>query len=229
MTVLGPVPTSSLGITLPHEHLLFDGSQWITGNNEVEKRTHAPLTVQPSSIGELHRNRNVSFENLASTEEIALEELNLFRQAGGSTVVDVSPPGLNRDPEGLKRLAKASGVNIIAATGHYCAFTHPPEVATQSIEDVASWMIKEIEEGIDETGIRAGVMGELGISPGGGHPDEWKVIRASSVAQQETGAAISIHNSLPYERQGMRVLRVLKDAGADLPTRCNGAHDSKHP
>jgi phosphotriesterase-related protein len=216
MTVRGPIPPDALGFTLPHEHLLFNESNWMGDGDEAAKRARAPLPVTLSSLGELHRNRNASLVNLQSNEEIAMGELGFFRDAGGSTVVDVSPPDLNRNVEGLKRLSDVSGVNIIAATGHYCAFVHPPEVAGQSLDELAQWMVKEITEGIGETGIRAGVIGELGITPGGGHPDEWKVIRAAAFAQTVTRATISIHNALPHERQGMRALRVLKEAGADL-------------
>jgi phosphotriesterase-related protein len=136
--------------TLPHEHLLFNESNWMGEGDEEEKLARAPLQVNLSTLGELQRNRNASLVNLQSNEEIATEELGLFRDAGESTVVDVSPPDLNRNVKGLKRLSEASGVNIIAATGHYCAFVHPREVAGQSVDELARWMVKEITEGIDE-------------------------------------------------------------------------------
>src|SRR5262249_37239784 len=85
-----------------------------------------------------------------------------------------------------------------------------------SVEQLAEWMIGEITNGIDGTDIRAGVIGELGVSEGGMHPDEEKMLRAGAMAHVETGAPISIHNAIPAEKQGMRVLRILREEGADL-------------
>ena len=213
MTVLGPIDPDQLGVTLPHEHLQPNGHM-IPGATEGEKRANAPVKVTLETVGELARVRNISFENLRGDDELILGELAMFREVGGSTIVDLTCPGMGRDVPGLQRLSRASGVNVITATGRYCAPQHPPEVASQTVDELASSFIDEISKGIEGTDVRAGVI-KIGISPGGGHPDEWKVVRAAAAAQQETDVAISVHNALPFERMGMRVMRRLIQAGAD--------------
>jgi phosphotriesterase-related protein len=217
MTVLGPVDAAELGFTLPHEHVLFDTTVFLMEPDEEWKRELAEGPVTMETTGAIRRDPAICRDNMVHRdEEVGLAELARFRKAGGRTIVDVSPPALGRDPEALRRLSEASGLHIIGATGHYLAFTYPPEVAGLSVEQLAEWMIGELTNGIDGTEIRAGVIGELGVSEGGMHRDEEKMLRAGAMAQVATGAPISIHNAIPAEKQGMRVLRILREEGADL-------------
>ncbi len=217
MTVLGPVSRDDLGFTLPHEHLLFDITAALRPPDEEWKREYATQPVTLETTGAIRRDPMICRDNLIlRDEDVAASELDRFRRAGGAAIVDVTPPALGRDAAALRRLSERTGVHIVASTGHYVAAAHPPEVAQQSEDDLAAWMIGEISVGISGTGVRAGVIGEIGVSPGGPHPAEVKMLRASALAQRETGVAISIHNAIPAERQGMRVLRILADAGAQL-------------
>jgi phosphotriesterase-related protein len=226
MTVLGAVDASSLGFTLPHEHVMFDSTCFFDAEDPIFGRKEplppwkleiARRGVCLETVGELRRDPMLTRDNLIlDDEEVAVRELELFRDAGGRTVVDVSPVELGRHAVMFRRLAERTGLNIIAATGHYLAFVHRPEVAKQSVDEIAAWMIDELERGIDGTDIRAGIIGELGVSELGMHPDEDKVLRAGALAQVETGAAITIHNAIPAEKQGFRVLKVLEQTGADL-------------
>jgi phosphotriesterase-related protein len=226
MTVSGPVDVESLGLTLPHEHVIFDITCFFetdepafTAGPSVApwKQGLARLGVSLETIGELRRDPMLIRDNLLlDDEDVAVRELAMFREAGGGTVVDVSHVETGRDVGALRRISERSGVNIVAATGHYLAFTHPPEVATQTIDEIAAWMIGELTIGIDGSGIRAGVIGELGVSEGGIAPEEERVLRAGAHAQVETGALITIHNAIPTEKQGLRVLRILEAEGADL-------------
>lgn len=217
MTVLGPTDASELGFTLPHEHIMFDSSVWVVDpadpwKLEISKR---PVTIE--SVGELRRDPMICRDNLVLEDEgVALRELAMFRDAGGSTIVDVSSVGLRGDVDRIRRLSEQSGLNIVVATGCYVAQSHPPHIAGQDVDQLTQWMIQELTVGIDGTDIRAGIIGELGVSEGGLDPEEEKVLRAAAAAQSETGAPITIHNAIPHERQGFRVLRVLESAGADL-------------
>jgi phosphotriesterase-related protein len=217
MTVLGPVDVSELGFTLPHEHIMFDSSIWAAEPTdpwklEISKR---PVTMQ--SVGELRRDPMICRDNLVlEDEDVALRELEAFRDAGGSTIVDASSVGLRGDVERIRRISERSSLNIVAATGCYVAQSHPPHIATQDVDELTDWMIQELTAGIDGTDIRAGIMGELGVSEGGLHPDEEKVLRAAAAAQAQTGAPISVHNAIPHERQAFKVLRILETGGADL-------------
>jgi phosphotriesterase-related protein len=219
MTVSGPIDVTDLGLTLPHEHVLFDSRMFHTAA-EPEDPWKAELSQRPvslDSVAELRRDPMISRDNLfLDDEDVSIRELAMFRGAGGSTIVDASSIGLRHDVEAIRRISERSGVNIVVATGYYQAFTHPPYVATQTVEELSRGMIAELNDGIDGTGIRAGIIGEVGVSEGGMHPDELKVLRATALASVETGAPITIHNAIPAERQGFRVLNVLRETGADL-------------
>jgi phosphotriesterase-related protein len=217
MTVLGAVDVGRLGFTLPHEHILFDSSVWAVEPEDPWKLEISKRPVSIESVGELRRDPMICPDNLVlEDEDVALRELAAFKEAGGSTIVDVSSVGLRGDVERIRRLSERSGLNIVAATGCYVAPSHPPRVAGQDVDQLAEWMIHELTVGIDDTGIRAGIIGELGVSEGGVHPEEEKVLRAAAAAQTETGAPITIHNAIPHERQAFTVLRVLEAGGADL-------------
>ncbi|GAH46708.1 unnamed protein product, partial [marine sediment metagenome] len=147
-------------------------------------------------------------------EEVAIEEAMIYRKAGGDTIVEVSSVGLFRDPQGLARISRATGLNIIMGSGYYVGASHPPELAAKSEEEIAEEIVRDIVEGVGDTGIRAGIIGEIGCTI----PlleEEKKVLRASAKAQQLTGAAISVH---PSSRDDLvlEIIEVLFEAGADL-------------
>ena len=109
-------------------------------------RAYAPFSLEHLGWIRTHYFRH--HPNLAlDDEETAAFEVGLYRAAGGSTIVDVSTPGIGRDPLALARLSRATGVHVVMATGFYVASTHPPEVAELTEDDVARRMIAEIEEG----------------------------------------------------------------------------------
>lgn len=229
MTVLGPIPTSALGITLPHEHLFWDSTRAYHPREGEEWGATTP--IQLSLLGALRRNEFLLKDNLFQSETaIAVREVLDFKTAGGGTIVDVTLPAIGRDAKGLKAVALATGVNIVAGCGYYVSTSHPPSLAERSIESVAEELTRELTEGIGETGIRAGIIGEIGVGgPMYGQPlqgsedrgeiapGEDKVLRASAQAQRVTGAAISVHIwNLGPNRLALRVLDVLEAAGADL-------------
>ena len=74
-------------------------------------------------------------------------------------------------------------------------------------------MVGEIDDGIDDTGIRAGVI-KVGVSTVPRMPaDERKCLEAAGQAQAATGAPITIHNPLPFEKRGVEVVRILARRG----------------
>ena len=219
MTVRGPVDVEELGFTLPHEHpIKSTAAVWHAQDvHDQWKLAIAGQRVTMAAVEELRRDPMICRDNCVPPEEDdAVVEVEAFREAGGSTIVDVSSVGMRGDVTSARRVSERTGVHIVAATGCYLAFTQPPEMASQTPEEIAAWMVGELCEGIEETGIRAGIIGELGVSEGGMHPQEEKMLRAAAFAQAQTGAAITVHNAIPHERQGFRVLRVLRESGADL-------------
>ncbi len=222
--VSGPIPAEELGLTLPHEHILFDTTAWLLATpSEKAWLADAPVTLETRAAvadDPLLSQHNLLFRD----EDIAAAELADFRDAGGETIVDVTPPAMGRDVAASKRVADRADVNVVVGTGHYVQSTHPPEVAEQTDEQIAGWLIDEVENGIEDTDIKPGVIGEIGTS-GDIHPDERKCLRAAAFAQQATGLAISIHCAIPHEKVAVEIVSVLEEAGAD-PTRCILGHMS---
>jgi len=215
-SVLGPVHPDDLGVTLPHEHLLIDLSLWY---EEPEDATAKKLAAQPVTIeklGWLLFNQYNNYDNmLLRDERVAAEEAMLFKQQGGSTIVDVTTIGLSRDLPALKRLARATGLNIIAGSGYYVLRGEEAEAFDKkSEEEIVEEMVSEILVGFEDTGIRAGIIGEIGCSSPL-QEREKKALRAAARAQQTTGAAITIHPGR-HEHSLMEAIKVLESAGADI-------------
>ncbi len=112
--------------------------------------------------------------------------------AGGASVIDVTPIGVGRNPLGLVSVAQATGLNIVMGCGYYVQATHPPTLAARTEDDITEEIVREIRQGIADTGIRPGLIGEIGCSwPF--YESERKVMRAAVAAQRELGCALSIH------------------------------------
>lgn len=212
-TVTGAVAAETLGPTLTHEHLAVNlRCNWSPSDDpEI-----AFLPVAPERLGRIRANPFASRDNLLIDDPPVLAgELGRYREAGGSTVVDATPPGLGRDVRVMKWLAARTGVNLIAGCGYYIKATHPPSLENLSVDDLAAEMIDDITVGIDGTGIKAGVIGEIGVTAYPMDPAERRVLEAAAIAQQETGCAIIAH-SAPGDESPFEVLGVLAGAGADL-------------
>lgn len=213
-TVLGPVSADALGVTLMHEHLLIDGR---AGFAEPVGAAEVALAHRPVAPDILHYLRQDPYGNRDNCglfdETTATEEIARFRDAGGATVVDPTCLGIGRDPRALARIARRTGLNIVMGAGYYLERTHPPELAAMSIDDIRRVIVSDLTDGDPATGIRAGIIGEIGVGP---HftPAEQKSLRGAARAQADTGATLSVH--LPgWERLGHRVLDVVAEEGGD--------------
>ncbi|MEX2542031.1 MAG: hypothetical protein WD314_09480 [Trueperaceae bacterium] len=224
-TVLGPVDPVDAGMALIHEHVLFDltclysalsqgpPSSWLEGAEEG---------LSLALLGWTRMHPYNSMENLKCSEiATAIAELERYKLAGGGLIADVSNVSIGRNPQGLRRAAEATGVHIVMGCGYYVAKSHPPELDKATVEELANEMIADITIGVDDTGIRAGVIGELGLSDPG-VKTEHTCIEAAAMAQQETGCAIVMHS--PAGPQGpFQAASLLEQAGAD-PTRTVISH-----
>jgi len=215
-TVLGPVDPDDLGITLPHEHLLIDLSIWFVDPKDPEAKPRASETVSLENLGWIMYNQYSNFDNVRlSDEDMTIKEASLFKRQGGSTIVDVTSIGLGRNPTALRRISAATGLHVIAGSGYYVLRGEEAEIFDRkSEEDIANEIISDIVTGMDGTDIRAGIIGEIGCS--------WPLLdrektclRAAACAQQQTGAAITIHPGRG-EDSPMEILHTLESAGADL-------------
>ncbi len=146
----------------------------------------------------------------------ACMELVKFTDQGGNTIVDVSSTGLARDPLFLKELAARAGIQVIMGTGFYKEAWLPPNVRDMSVDEMAQVMVGDITHGVEETGVHAGVIGELGVSRSITHTEE-KVLAAAAHAQRVTGGAISLHFDLGSAQSVyQRALDILEGEGVDL-------------
>jgi len=214
-TVLGRVPGGQLGFTLPHEHLVFDGTSIFAPPAAASDRGMAFRPVGWDTLSWLRYHPYENLDNVRMLDEgEASAELALFRQAGGMTLVDVTVPGIGRDPAALARLSRATGVHIVMGTGFYTEPSLAPEYREMSVDAMAQALIRDVAEGVGATGIRAGIIGEIACNwpPAA---TELKAVRAAALAQQETGAAISLHPGRNREAP-FHLARLLRESGADL-------------
>ena len=200
-TVLGPIDPTDLGFTLPHEH---------------------------TQIALWHVPDRWDYWQLTRDEPLILEELAAYREAGGSGVVDLTLPGVGRDPTWLAGIARSSGLHVIMGCGWYRGAYYPPEarIDRRSVDDLADELVRETAEGVGDTGIRPGIIGEIGTDKPWVSALEERVHRAAARAARRTGLAITTHGVL--SAIGLDQLRIIEDEGAD-PARVVIGHADSFP
>jgi len=234
-TVTGDIDPEAVGVTLPHEHFLIDLRTYADGEEfarTATQREKLDAEVSMETLWWMQYGRKPEWrcrDRWRLTEfDAAVEEAKRFVAAGGDTVVDVTPmsPAVGRDPEALARLSRRTGLNVVAGTGHYVEQAHPDGVAEQSAEEIAGEIVAEVTEGVRDTGIRAGIIGEIGATEGFlDRENEIKSVRAAAIAQAETGAPVTLHPPV-FGREAHDVLDVLEEAGADLENAIVGHLDA---
>ena len=192
-SVLGPIDSSQLGFTLTHEHIAFSPAGF--------KQTYPQML------------------NLDRVESVAIEQLTRARNDGVETIVDCTTMDLGRDIALIERVSRRSGVKIISSTGSHLyipfAFMNmmfrwvPP----MSPDDIASLWVREIEEGIEETGIKAGII-KVATNDPIRDPEEL-MLRAAARTHHRTGALITTHTP-PTSRIGEEQIRILREENVDL-------------
>jgi phosphotriesterase-related protein len=226
-TVLGPIDAAALGSTMSHVHLTIDILCWHMpyGSPELAKEAEGEFALE--KLGRIRRNGLAWKRNLVQDDvELTIREVKEYARAGGRALVNVDLPGMGRDVRKLQRIARETGLHVVASTGWYIAACHPPEIAGKPKEALAEIMIRELSEGIDGTSVRAGNIGEIGLSgmpQDAFQPQEEVVLRAAARAQAATGASLTIHPNahlLIYGEKPVdhfdRYLDVLESEGCDL-------------
>ncbi|MDP2952706.1 MAG: phosphotriesterase-related protein, partial [Chloroflexota bacterium] len=160
-TVLGRFAPEKLGVTLPHEHLICDITSWFVEPNEATTKAMAHRLVSSDILWWL---RYHPFQNLDDMrlhdEETAIQEALRFKHAGGDSIVEVSNVGLGRDPLALARISRATGLNVVMGSGYYVGLAMGPDVEVKSEEEICEEIVRDIAEGVGQTGVRAGIIGE---------------------------------------------------------------------
>lgn len=230
-TVLGPIDAGEIGHTMSHVHLTIDLLCWHQPPDSGVRKGMAERKVSLDNLGWVRRNAMVSRDNLVQDDlDLAVREASEYRFAGGRTIINCDLPGIGRDPIALQRIARATGLNIVASTGWYVQASHPRELASRSVEELAEIMVKELTVGIGRTGIRAGNIGEIAMSGRPSEPfqpGEEKVLRAAARAQRKTGVSLTVHPNFPGDHWDT-YLDVLEKEGADLG-KCYMSHLGLYP
>jgi predicted metal-dependent phosphotriesterase family hydrolase len=213
-TVCGPVAPDDLGFCLPHEHIWCD-------QHLAPRRELFGVTRSTSTYMRLDDERRM------------LGELMAFRQAGGTSIVEVTCDGWGRDLEVLARLSEASGVHIVATAGFYIEPCMPSFVAEWTVERLADHITREILEGVGETGRRCGVL-KSAIHRARVEGLELKGLQAVAIAQKRTGVSITTHTTgarrqeVPGGTVGVEQLKILRAEGVD-PSRLIVGHVDERP
>ena len=214
-TVLGTITPAQMGITLPHEHLLIDFKVMFSEPANASDKGRSMEPVNLANLGWVRQNFNANLDNLRlMDEQVAADEITLFKHAGGSTVVDPTPKTLARDPLALTRIARATGLNVIMGAGYYVHASHPADMDARTVDELAREMIGDVTTGVGDTGVRAGLLGEIGTT----YPwtdNEKKVLRAAIIAQRETGAPLMIHPGR-HPKMPMELAEFVQKEGGDL-------------
>ena len=192
MTVLGPVSPDELGPVYMHEHVIVDNS--FSGNDPRKK---------------------------LDEEDVLTWEMKDVMRAGGRTVVDCTCAGLGPNPAGLRRIAEASGINIVASTGFYRSIVYPAYVSSSTADELAKRLVDDWRNGFGDTGVRPGMLAEFAShdpDDTGGVPavteDNEKVFRAAARAHCATGLPITTHCWLGVGADWE--IGIFRDEGVDL-------------
>ena len=185
-TVAGPLPVSAVrGPALAHEHLILDLDR--TGDG--------------AAVLDAVRHRS------AVTSELAA----LHAEFGLALVIELTCRGMGRDPRALARIAEESGVAVVAGTGWYHEPFHPDGTAAASVEQLTATLVEEIDGGLDGTGVRPGVLGEIGSHGDRPSEAEMRTLLAAAHAALATGLSIATHAQLG--RGGLAQLELLTGTG----------------
>lgn len=237
-TVLGPIEPSQLGPTLMHEHVFIDLRKMFARPEEASLQRYVDAPVDMSMLSLLRRRPvGVALDNLVlSDEQLAVEELSLYSLEGGSGLVDCTVIGLGRDPLAVRRVARASGLHIVQGTGVYVEPSHPDWVASAELDQLCELFCRDLTIGVGDTGVRAGIIGEIGTSGvekgtrekrGDFTAEEEKVLRAAGRASVATGAAVTVHLD-PRGEGAYAVIDVLSAEGV-APERMVMCHLDANP
>jgi phosphotriesterase-related protein len=191
-TVLGPVDGAGLGFTLSHEHVLV-------------------------AMGADNRNYPWLFD-WEKTRANTIRELSEAKAGGVDTIIDLTTPDLGRDVEFVRDVARASGVNVVVATGIWRDV--PRSFWERSLDRIADIFVREIETGIGDTGIKAGVI-KVANDAEGVTPEGERVLRGAARALRRTGCPISTHHWAPAE-VGRQQVEIFRGEGAPMERICIG-------
>jgi phosphotriesterase-related protein len=219
MTVCGPISPDEIDLASMSEHVMYDGG-FLRERLRGRLRPHClPISegdkVCLENVGILQKNCALAWDALRQDDEAAMQkEVMLFGGLGGRTILDLSVCGTRLDAAALRRISAAAGVSIVASTGFEASDARPAEFSDASAGPggYLRHIRKEIREGIDGTGVRAGHV-YVGLLDFG--PAEECALRAAAMACGESGLSMTVKLWRGTGCAG-RAMKILADEGADL-------------
>ena len=195
-TARGTIDTADLGRVLVHEHVFLMDMEYT-------------FNYRPDFFSE-------------KTITDAADRLNELKAAGIDTIIDLTVLGLGRHMPTLAKAAALTDLNIIVSTGAYTfdatpapfQFYGPGLLKDVPEEPMVAHFVKDISEGIADTGIRAGML-KCAIDEPGLKAGVERVMRAVAKANRITGAPITVHTA-PLQETGLIVQRLMDEEGVDL-------------
>ncbi len=195
-TVKGPIESAQLGTTLMHEHVFI---------------------LTPEIAQNFPKDWGDEEQRIAD----AIKRMNELKSRGVDSIVDLTVIGLGRYIPRIKRVAEKTGINIIAATGVYTYNDVPmyfhfrgPGTVLGGPELMTEMFVRDIEEGIADTGVKAAILkcatDQQGLTPG-----VERVLRAVAQAHRKTGVPISTHTHA-HSQRGLDQQRIFEEEGVDL-------------
>lgn len=195
-TARGSIDSGDLGRVLIHEHVFLMDTEYT------------------------YNYRPDFFEEKTVTE--AADRLNELKATGIDTIVDLTVLGLGRHMPTLQKAAALTELNIVVSTGAYTfdaaptpfQFWGPGLLKDVPIDPMIDHFVKDINDGIAGTGIKAGML-KCAIDEPGLQPGVERVMRAIARTNRETGAPITVHTA-PLQETGLIVQRIMREEGVDL-------------
>src|SRR3954470_24875363 len=199
-TVRGPVDVDALGTTLIHEHIFL---------------------LQPEMLQNYAHAWGDSYWDEEERVADAIAKLQRARDAGIETIVDPTVPGLGRYIPRIQRLNESVDINIVVATGIYAFLEVPNFLATRADDAITGLFVREIREGIDDTGVKAAFL-KCAVEHHGIVGDVPRILGCIADAAVETGAPVMVHTNAGAQT-GLPALEFLSARGVD-PMRIVIAH-----
>jgi phosphotriesterase-related protein len=213
--VTGLVAADDLGVTLPHEHLLIDFSCRYSAAADEGALGPQPQLADRWKL--LREPAGYRVNLIGTSIDSAIQECRHFIAAGGRTIVDLTPRGAGDDAIGLRHIAEATGLNVIASTGYYIDAALPDWVRQATVRELADRLVDDVQTGGAEA-VRRGAIGEIAIE--GPTELELRCVRAAGQAQARTGAPVFLHvmsGILPsYRDSTEEVIELYRREGGDL-------------
>lgn len=195
-TARGAIASGDLGRVLIHEHVFLMDMEYT-------------FNYRPDFFTE-------------KTIDDAVGRLNALKASGIDTIIDLTVLGLGRHMPTLAKAAARTDLNIIVSTGAYTfdaapapfQFWGPGLLKDAEVEPMIDHFVRDVEQGIAGTGIRAGML-KCAIDEPGLRPGVERVMRAVARAHVQTGMPVTVHTA-PLQQTGLIVQRVLSEEGVDL-------------